>query len=107
MVLFSDGKALETPPSSAEENSDGFLAVVPDFQRAKVFITTVAVGATASSDLEKLAFETGGRTFAICDTNATAEKRSWMAVQDALLDTPDELCSEVDALRNESSVSTQ
>ncbi|XP_050039515.2 calcium-activated chloride channel regulator 1-like [Dermacentor andersoni] len=103
VVLFSDGKVLETPPSSAEENSDGFLAVVPDFQRAKVFITTVAVGATASSDLEKLAFETGGRTFAICDTNATAEKRSWMAVQDALLDTSDELCSEVDALRDESS----
>ncbi|KAH6935693.1 hypothetical protein HPB50_008144 [Hyalomma asiaticum] len=80
VVLFSDGKSSGTSFSSTEEDRDGFLSVVPDFQRAKVFITTVAVGAVASASLEKVALETGGRTYAIRDTSATAaEKQSWIA----------------------------
>ncbi|KAH6936322.1 hypothetical protein HPB50_016102 [Hyalomma asiaticum] len=103
VVLFSDGKSSGTSFNSTGEDSDGFLSVVPDFQRAKVFITTVAVGAVASASLEKVALETGGRTYAILDTSATAaEKQSWIAVQNAILDSTEEFPSAVDLFQNRS-----
>ncbi|KAL1467333.1 hypothetical protein MTO96_026215 [Rhipicephalus appendiculatus] len=107
VILFSDGKATGSLLSSTEEDTGDFLAVVPDFQRDRVIITTVAVGATASRNLEKLALETGGRTYAICDINAkVAEGRCWMGVLNALFDTTDELpsvvASDVDLSRSKS-----
>ncbi|XP_049268815.1 uncharacterized protein LOC119381659 [Rhipicephalus sanguineus] len=100
VILFSDGKATGSSSSSAEEDTGEFLAVVGDFQRERVIITTVAVSATASRNLEKLALETGGRTYAVCDINAeVVEGRCWMGVLNAFFDTTDELSSAVDLLR--------
>ncbi|KAL3250826.1 hypothetical protein MRX96_055359 [Rhipicephalus microplus] len=103
VILFSDGKATGSS-SSTEEGSGDFLSVGPDFQRERVIINTVAVGARAPRNLEKLALETGGRTYAVCDKNANVVKgRCWMGVVNAFFDTTDELPSAVELSRSRGS----
>ncbi|KAL1431941.1 hypothetical protein MTO96_013734 [Rhipicephalus appendiculatus] len=103
VILFSDGKATDSSLSSTEEDPGYFLGVVPYFQRERVTITTVAVGATASRHLEKLALQTGGRTYALCDINAeVVQGRCWMGVVNAFFDTTYELLSAADSSRSKS-----
>lgn len=73
VVLLSDGRAkARTASSSASPSSPATASEVVEspvalLRRARVFVSTVALGFGASADLERAALETGGYTFALRD----------------------------------------